>query len=77
MDVSFTFRDFLSFDETGEEDEYGFSVISVKFLGVEVERSVLTRWGTDIFDQDIDDIEEKVSRMLKLMWETANKEETP
>lgn len=77
MDLKFTVRDFLSFEETGEEDEYGFSVVSVKFLGVEVERSVLMRWGTDIWDQDVDDLEEKAARTVQAMWESANEGEEP
>lgn len=77
MEFTFKLRDFLSFEETGEDDDCGFPVISVKFLGVEVERSVLTRWGTDIWDQDVEDVEEKAADVIRALWQSANEGENP
>lgn len=74
MDFTFSTKDFLTFEETGEEDDWGAPLVIVRFLGVEVERSAVRMWGTEKADQGIDDYEEKAARAVQLLWKMANGE---
>lgn len=73
MKTELELEDFLTFEDTGEVqgDNWGESwpVVSVKFLGVEMERVAMPQWGWEKSYIDKDPYTEKASRVLKKLWE--------
>lgn len=60
-------RDLIRIDET-DENQDGYPVVSVKFLGVEVERAVAYMWGSDKQYQVTDEYVENAERVIKELW---------